>query len=504
MNRPNQATKGTADRRGQGSDAAGPRRAGWEVAMRSTFLAVVACLAMVVSIATPVGAAIEDATSVEELLEQPDYNGESHAEILRLYQAIFGRYPDLEGAKYWIRVNNGAEDGTRHDVLAIAGFMSGSAEWSTSYAGTSDEVFLERVYTNVLGRDYDQSGFDYWLDTLKGTNATGENPDRVKLDRPTMVFYVTANPEFTKAYPFTPTGPGALLGRDDLAGVAFGTDADAALAVVIDVAGAAEGDSGWVLLSPSPEGGFTDKPDELDGSGHNSIFPEVRYVCWADGQIRTCAIFMGDNAGRRWLSGWESAWTNGFDVQAMSTGWATAELFAVGAPVSRLADAPSTVFSGGEGGMLLFSNGTISGRAQGFFDRGSGTPNFGDYIYCLTAGDRPVPGFFSTCAVPLGFPEQAQDPTSSPEFALRHWFANVDQEDLLGQRFEQLDPCDELKPGTDYCFLIHEDSTPESVLYLMGIPESHIDIGVYVQLGPTGWAVAGWTFSPPETGYEGS
>lgn len=177
------------------------------------------------SFATPVrpaAASVQDAESIADLLDQADYNGTSHAEILRLYQAIFGRAPDLDGAKYWIRVNNGDEDGTRHDVLAIAAFMSASEEWSNNYDGTSAEVFLERVYSNVLGRDYDQAGFNYWLDILNGTNAGGQNPDRVTLERPALVFYITANPEFITSYPFAGThspDPGSQSSvSDDFAG----------------------------------------------------------------------------------------------------------------------------------------------------------------------------------------------------------------------------------------------------------------------------------------------
>ncbi len=180
------------------------------------------CAVMCASIANsaqPAAASVEDAESIADLLDQADYNGRSHAEILRLYQAIFGRAPDLDGAKYWIRVNNGQVDGTRHNVLAIAAFMADSPEWSNNYAGTSADVFLERVYSNVLGRDYDQAGFDYWLDILNGTNATGGNPDQASLDRPALVFYITANPEFITAYPFAATyAPDTGLVSDDFAG----------------------------------------------------------------------------------------------------------------------------------------------------------------------------------------------------------------------------------------------------------------------------------------------
>ena len=130
---------------------------------------------------------VNAATTISEIVRSIDYNNRSHAEILRLYQAIFNRPPDLDGAKYWIDINDQG-----HDVIAIAGFMSGSQEWRNAYDGTTNAQFVEQVYTNVLGRDFDQSGYDYWLDLV----------DSGQLNRPSMVFYVTANNEFTSKYPF--------------------------------------------------------------------------------------------------------------------------------------------------------------------------------------------------------------------------------------------------------------------------------------------------------------
>lgn len=147
---------------------------------------------------------IYNAATVEDIVSSSDFDPTAHAEVLRLYQAIFGRYPDLAGAKYWIRVNRSLEDGTTYDVLSIAGFMSGSQEWAQAYGGVSDEQFVETVYTNVLGRDYDETGYRYWLDLVRGTNVFGGNPNLELLQRYEMVFYVTANTEFTNTYPFQP------------------------------------------------------------------------------------------------------------------------------------------------------------------------------------------------------------------------------------------------------------------------------------------------------------
>ena len=159
--------------------------------MRRIAIAILsACLLL--GVVSPASAAVEDATSIEDLLGQVDYNGESHASILRLYQAIFDRQPDLDGAKYWIDINNQG-----FSPLDIAGFMSVSTEWANNYEGTSNSDFVETVYANVLGRDFDQEGFDYWLGLIESGDLT----------RPAMVFYVTANAEFINEFPFEPVRP---------------------------------------------------------------------------------------------------------------------------------------------------------------------------------------------------------------------------------------------------------------------------------------------------------
>ncbi len=171
---------------------------GWrELASLVAFLLV--AMTVIVVPDRVVSADVEQASTVDELQAQLDYDPVNHGAILRLYRAIFGREPDVVGAKYWIGINRSG-----FTVLDIAGFMSGSTEWSNNYAGTSDEVFVERVYMNVLGRAFDQEGYDYWLDLVK----TGQ------LNRPGMVFYVTLNQEFEKNYPFQSTAGGHIVGTD--------------------------------------------------------------------------------------------------------------------------------------------------------------------------------------------------------------------------------------------------------------------------------------------------
>ena len=128
-----------------------------------------------------------DAMSINDILAADDYRW-SDGDILRLYQAFFERLPDVEGTLYWIGI---ARNGATLDE--IAEWFTASPEFANTYAGTSDVVFLDRVYEHVLGRDYDLGGFNYWLSLMRGG-----------LSRGAVVRWVAANDEFINNYPFAP------------------------------------------------------------------------------------------------------------------------------------------------------------------------------------------------------------------------------------------------------------------------------------------------------------
>lgn len=131
--------------------------------------------------------AASETDSIEDLLTSCDYNSAVQGDVLRLYRAFFNRDPDLAGAKYWLAVNR---NGNSLDQIAEQFALSG--EFANAYADSSNTEFLAAVYSNVLGRDYDQAGFDYWLGLL----------DNEQLTRGGVVRWVAANDEFRAKYPF--------------------------------------------------------------------------------------------------------------------------------------------------------------------------------------------------------------------------------------------------------------------------------------------------------------
>jgi hypothetical protein len=101
-----------------------------------------------------------------------DIEGSTSAGAMyRLYQAAFDRKPDLGGLGFWIHAtDNGVS------LASVAqGFMQ-SSEFKTLYGmnPTSEEI-LTRFYLNVLHREPEKAGYDFWLGILKsGTAGTNE------------------------------------------------------------------------------------------------------------------------------------------------------------------------------------------------------------------------------------------------------------------------------------------------------------------------------------------
>ncbi len=90
-----------------------------------------------------------------------DINGTA-GQIYRLYQAAFNRLPDKGGLGDWIY-------GMDHGVSLLdvsAGFIV-SNEFESVYGlnPTNSEVVI-RFYNNVLHRDPEQAGYDYWMNQI--------------------------------------------------------------------------------------------------------------------------------------------------------------------------------------------------------------------------------------------------------------------------------------------------------------------------------------------------
>ena len=96
----------------------------------------------------------------------------STGEMFRVYNAAFARFPDSDGLEYWIDKHSSGVDDSR----AVASSFLVSPEFQQRYGeNVSNEKYVENLYINVLGRDYDQKGYNYWLGNLNtGTETRNE------------------------------------------------------------------------------------------------------------------------------------------------------------------------------------------------------------------------------------------------------------------------------------------------------------------------------------------
>lgn len=78
--------------------------------------------------------------------------------IALIYEAALNRQPDESGLNYWIDV---AMQG--QDTIDISGFFIQSDEFITNFGAPSNDAFIDRMYLNVLDRNADAAGKDYWL-----------------------------------------------------------------------------------------------------------------------------------------------------------------------------------------------------------------------------------------------------------------------------------------------------------------------------------------------------
>ncbi len=89
--------------------------------------------------------------------------------MFRLYNASFKRLPDPDGLEYWInQFSSGA-----NTIRVVASSFLGSGEFAERYgSNVTDETFVNTLYKNVLGRDADPDGLNYWLGQLNSGAET--------------------------------------------------------------------------------------------------------------------------------------------------------------------------------------------------------------------------------------------------------------------------------------------------------------------------------------------
>ena len=103
---------------------------------------------------------IED---VKEVFDQVTGLNTDSGRMFRLYNAAFRRFPDRNGLKYWIeQFSSGA-----NDIRTVSSSFLVSDEFKLRYGdNVSDKQYVRTLYINVLNRELDQGGYDYWVGNL--------------------------------------------------------------------------------------------------------------------------------------------------------------------------------------------------------------------------------------------------------------------------------------------------------------------------------------------------
>ncbi len=88
--------------------------------------------------------------------------GEVAGSAYRIYKAAFDRAPDTDGLGYWI---DAMDQGASLTSVA-AGFISSPEFQKLFGANVSDRDYVTKLYNNVLDRNPDQGGYEYWFGAL--------------------------------------------------------------------------------------------------------------------------------------------------------------------------------------------------------------------------------------------------------------------------------------------------------------------------------------------------
>ena len=141
--------------------------------------------------------AADEAQAIDEMAESLLNQADEVRSILRIYQAVFDRVADSSGLTFW--VNNFREILQQNPNLTYKeALVETIRSWfqSDEYVaryGTdpSNEDFLSFLFLNILGRNADQDGYNYWLGRLQDPTDP--------ISREQLVIEFTESDEFKSA-----------------------------------------------------------------------------------------------------------------------------------------------------------------------------------------------------------------------------------------------------------------------------------------------------------------
>ncbi len=108
-------------------------------------------------------ASISAIADIKETFDQVTGLNTDSGKMFRLYNAAFARFPDADGLKYWIGNFSSGID----DERAVSSSFLASSEFKERYGDNiTHETYVQNLYLNVLNRELDQGGYNYWVGNL--------------------------------------------------------------------------------------------------------------------------------------------------------------------------------------------------------------------------------------------------------------------------------------------------------------------------------------------------
>lgn len=89
--------------------------------------------------------------------------------VARLYTAGLGREPERGGFEFWFDEYTSG----RWDLTSMAGFFTQSPEFHSSYGSLTQDGFIRQLYRNVLGREGEQGGVEFWNSQMNAGMSRG-------------------------------------------------------------------------------------------------------------------------------------------------------------------------------------------------------------------------------------------------------------------------------------------------------------------------------------------
>ncbi len=105
-------------------------------------------------------AAESETAAIEAIIRD---QGAETLRVVTFYQIYYNRLPDLPGLDFWTgvaRAPAGISD------AALAGAFFGAGEFETIYGGRETEDAVRLIYENVLGREADIPGLEFWTNAV--------------------------------------------------------------------------------------------------------------------------------------------------------------------------------------------------------------------------------------------------------------------------------------------------------------------------------------------------